>query len=186
MAGKGTLILTGQLGDVMKESAQAALSYARVQAGNLGIEGDFFAERQIHIHVPAGAVPKDGPSAGVTMACVLVSLATGIPIRKDVAMTGELTLRGRVLPVGGLKEKLLAAARAGMRVAIVPASNLAELSEIPDYLRQRIKLEPVHTMTEVLAIALARPLPQTKWQGMAVPARRQQAKLVSHRRGGAA
>jgi ATP-dependent Lon protease len=186
MAGKGTLILTGQLGDVMKESAQAALSYARVQAGNLGIEGDFFAERQIHIHVPAGAVPKDGPSAGVTMACVLVSLATGIPIRKDVAMTGELTLRGRVLPVGGLKEKLLAAARAGMHVAIVPASNLAELSEIPDYLRQRIKLEPVHTMTEVLAIALARPLPQTKWQGLAAPARRQQAKLVTHRRGGAA
>jgi ATP-dependent Lon protease len=120
------------------------------------------------------------------MACVLVSLATGIPIRKDVAMTGELTLRGRVLPVGGLKEKLLAAARAGMHVAIVPASNLAELSEIPDYLRQRIKLEPVHTMTEVLAIALARPLPQTKWQGMAVSARRQQAKLVAHRRGGAA
>jgi ATP-dependent Lon protease len=105
MAGKGTLILTGQLGDVMKESAQAALSYARVQAGNLGIEGDFFADRQIHIHVPAGAVPKDGPSAGITMACVLVSLASGIPIRRDVAMTGELTLRGRVLPVGGPEGK---------------------------------------------------------------------------------
>ena len=120
MAGKGTLILTGQLGDVMKESAQAALSYARVQANSLGIEGDFFAERQIHIHVPAGAVPKDGPSAGITMACVLFSLATGIPIRRDVAMTGEITLRGRVLPVGGLKEKLLAAMRAGMHSAIVP------------------------------------------------------------------
>ncbi|HEY5281684.1 MAG TPA: endopeptidase La [Polyangia bacterium] len=189
MAGKGTLILTGQLGDVMKESAQAALSYARVQAGNLGIEGDFFADRQIHIHVPAGAVPKDGPSAGVTMACVLVSLASGIPIRKDVAMTGELTLRGRVLPVGGLKEKLLAAARAGMRIAIVPAGNLAELSEIPDYLRQRIKLEPVHSMTQVLAIALSRPLAQPKWQGVGqIPgARRHQAKVVAHhRRGGAA
>ncbi|HEX7498765.1 MAG TPA: S16 family serine protease, partial [Polyangia bacterium] len=189
MAGKGTLILTGQLGDVMKESAQAALSYARVQASNLGIEGDFFADRQIHIHVPAGAVPKDGPSAGITMACVLVSLAFGIPIRRDVAMTGELTLRGRVLPVGGLKEKLLAAARAGMHVAIVPAGNLAELSEIPDYLRQRIKLEPVHSMTEALAIALARPLPQAKWQGVshAAAARRQPGKVLAHhRRGGAA
>jgi ATP-dependent Lon protease len=188
MAGKGTLILTGQLGDVMKESAQAALSYARVQAGNLGIEGDFFADRQIHIHVPAGAVPKDGPSAGVTMACVLVSLASGIPIRRDVAMTGELTLRGRVLPVGGLKEKLLAAARAGMHVAIVPAGNLAELSEIPDYLRQRIKLMPVHSMPEVLAIALARPLPQPKWHGVSQAAspRRQGKVLTQHRRGGAA
>jgi ATP-dependent Lon protease len=189
MAGKGTLILTGQLGDVMKESAQAALSYARVQANNLGIEGDFFADRQIHIHVPAGAVPKDGPSAGITMACVLVSLASGIPIRRDVAMTGELTLRGRVLPVGGLKEKLLAAARAGMHVAIVPAGNLAELSEIPDYLRQRIKLEPVHSMTQVLAIALARPLPPAKWQGVsqAATVRRQPGKvLTQHRRGGAA
>jgi ATP-dependent Lon protease len=189
MAGKGTLILTGQLGDVMKESAQAALSYARVQASNLGIEGDFFADRQIHIHVPAGAVPKDGPSAGITMACVLVSLASGIPIRRDVAMTGELTLRGRVLPVGGLKEKLLAAARAGMHVAIVPAGNLAELSEIPDYLRQRIKLEPVHSMTQVLAIALARPLPQAKWQGVShdAAAHRQPGKVLTHhRRGGAA
>ena len=189
MSGKGTLILTGQLGDVMKESAQAALSYARVQASNLGIEGDFFTERQIHIHVPAGAVPKDGPSAGITMACVLVSLATGIPIRRDVAMTGELTLRGRVLPVGGLKEKLLAAARAGMHVVIVPAGNLAELSEIPEFLRQRIKLEPVHTMEQVLAIALARPLPQPKWQGIGRPPspKRQTGKGLTHpRRGGAA
>ncbi len=190
MAGKGTLILTGQLGDVMKESAQTALSYARVQAGNLGIEGDFFTDRQIHIHVPAGAVPKDGPSAGITMACVLVSLASGIPIRRDVAMTGELTLRGRVLPVGGLKEKLLAAARAGMHVAIVPAGNLAELGEIPAFLRQRIKLEPVHSMTQVLAIALARPLPTAKWQAVsqaATAARRQPGKdLTHHRRGGAA
>jgi ATP-dependent Lon protease len=189
MAGKGTLMLTGQLGDVMKESAQAALSYARVQAGSLGIEGDFFADRQIHIHVPAGAVPKDGPSAGITMACVLVSLASGIPIRRDVAMTGEVTLRGRVLPVGGLKEKLLAAARAGVHVAIVPAGNLAELGEIPDYLRQRIKLKPVHTMAEVLAIALSRPLSPAKWHGVspAIAARRSQPKVLpQHRRGGAA
>ena len=188
MAGKGTLTLTGQLGDVMKESAQAALSYARAQAVNLGIEGDFLAERQIHIHVPAGAVPKDGPSAGITMACVLVSLATGIPIRRDVAMTGELTLRGRVLPVGGLKEKLLAAARAGMRVAIVPAGNLAELSEIPDYLRQRIKIEPIQSMTQALAIALTRPLPQGKWNSVrpAAAAGRPTGKALTHRRGGAA
>jgi ATP-dependent Lon protease len=189
MAGKGTLILTGQLGDVMKESAQAALSYARVQAGNLGLEGDFFADRQIHIHVPAGAVPKDGPSAGITMACVLVSIASGIPIRRDVAMTGELTLRGRVLPVGGLKEKLLAAARAGIHVAIVPASNLAELGEIPEYLRQRIKIKPVHSMVEVLAIALSRPLPPAKWhgEGAAMVARRSPSKILTqHRRGGAA
>jgi ATP-dependent Lon protease len=189
MAGKGTLMLTGQLGDVMKESAQAALSYARVQASSLGIEGDFFSDRQIHIHVPAGAVPKDGPSAGITMACVLVSLASGIPIRRDVAMTGEVTLRGRVLPVGGLKEKLLAAARAGIHVAIVPAGNLAELGEIPDFLRQRIKIKPVHSMAEVLAIALSRPLLPPKWHGAspAVGARRSPSKvLTQHRRGGAA
>jgi len=188
MAGKGTLILTGQLGDVMKESAQAALSFARVQLGRLGIEGDYFADRQIHIHVPAGAVPKDGPSAGVTMATVLVSLATGIPIRRDVAMTGEVTLRGRVLPVGGLKEKMLAAVRAGMHVAIVPAGNLAELSEIPEHLRQRIRVEPVHSIAEVLAIALARPLPQTRWrdESHGVASKRPHAKVVTHHRNGGA
>ena len=188
MAGKGTLVLTGQLGDVMKESAQAALSFARVQAGSLGVDGDYFGDRQVHIHVPAGAVPKDGPSAGITMATVLVSLATGIPIRRDVTMTGELTLRGRVLPVGGLKEKLLAAVRAGMRVAIVPAGNLAELSEIPEHLRQRIRIEPVHSMPEVLAIALTRPLPQTRWQGVGQPVagRRSHAKVVTHHRNGGA
>jgi ATP-dependent Lon protease len=123
------------------------------------------------------------------MACVTVSLATGIPIRKDVAMTGEVTLRGRVLPVGGLKEKLLAAARAGIHVAIVPAGNLAELGEIPEFLRQKIKIKTVHTMTEVLAIALARPLSPLKWHPAAPPvtARRGQAKVLAHhRRGGAA
>jgi ATP-dependent Lon protease len=163
MAGKGNLILTGQLGDVMKESAQAALSFARAQALSLGLRSDFFADREIHIHVPAGGVPKDGPSAGITMACVLVSLMSGIPLRRDVAMTGELTLRGRVLPIGGIKEKLLAAARAGIRLAIVPAANVSELSEVPEHVRQKIKIEPVRTMNEVLALALARPLPHTKW-----------------------
>ncbi len=158
MAGKGSLILTGQLGDVMKESAQAALSFARAQALSLGLSTDFYANREIHIHVPAGGVPKDGPSAGITMACVLVSLVSGIPVHKDVCMTGELTLRGRVLPIGGLKEKLLAAVRAGMRIAIVPAANLAELSEIPEHVRSKIKVVPVRTMAEVLPLALVRAL----------------------------
>ena len=162
MPGKGNLILTGQLGEVMKESAQAALSFARVQATRLGLRSDFLSDREIHIHVPAGGVPKDGPSAGITMACVLVSLVSGIPVRRDVAMTGEITLRGRVLPIGGLKEKLLAAVRAGMRVAIVPASNMAELSEIPSHLRERIKIQPVHTVDEALVISLTRPLARPK------------------------
>ncbi len=161
MAGRGQLVLTGQLGDVMKESAQAALSYARAQALSLGLRTDAFHDREIHIHVPAGGVPKDGPSAGITIACVLVSLAAGIAIRRDVAMTGELTLRGRVLPVGGLKEKLLAAAGAGMRLAIIPAGNVAELSEIPEHVRSRIKIEPVRSMDEVLPLALVRPLPKS-------------------------
>ncbi|MBN2575693.1 MAG: endopeptidase La, partial [Deltaproteobacteria bacterium] len=183
------LTLTGQLGDVMKESAQAALSYARMHANSLGIEGDFLADRQLHIHVPAGAVPKDGPSAGITMATVLVSLCGGVPIRRDVAMTGEVTLRGRVLPVGGLKEKLLAAARAGIHTAVVPAGNLAELGEIPEYLKQRLEIKPVHTMAEVLAIALARPLSPAKWHGDSTTAvaRKPHARvLTQHRRGGAA
>src|SRR3954468_23763280 len=143
MAGKGNLILTGQLGDVMKESAQAALSFARAQALGLGLRSDFFADREIHIHVPAGGVPKDGPSAGVTMASVLMSLIAGIPLRRDVAMTGELTLRGRVLPVGGIKEKLLAAARAGIRLAIIPAANQPDLAELPEAIRQKMKIETV-------------------------------------------
>ncbi len=184
MSGKGNLILTGQLGDVMKESAQAAMSFARVQAMNLGLRNDFHADREIHIHVPAGGVPKDGPSAGITMATVLVSLLTGIPIRRDVAMTGELTLRGRVLPVGGLKEKLLAAVRAGMRTAIVPAGNVAELSEIPAHMRERIKIEPVQTMSQVLGLALARPLPRNKSTVPVAPPRA--AKVATARRGGAA
>ena len=184
MQGKGNLILTGQLGEVMKESAQAALSFARVQATRLGLRSDSFAEHEIHIHVPAGGVPKDGPSAGITMACVLVSLISGIPIRRDVAMTGEITLRGRVLPIGGLKEKLLAAVRAGMRVAIVPAANLPEVSELPEHLRQRIKIMPVHLVDEALVIALVRPLPHAKGAEHAVAPR---GKVVAPaRRGGAA
>jgi ATP-dependent Lon protease len=177
VAGKGQLILTGQLGDVMKESAQAALSFAKAQALALGLRADFFAERELHVHVPAGGVPKDGPSAGITMATVLVSLLTGVPVRRDVAMTGELTLRGRVLPVGGLKEKLLAAVGAGMRVAIIPAGNVAELSEVPEHVKSRIKIEPVRSMGDVLPFALVRPLPRpAAAEGAGGPGGRRKAK----------
>src|SRR5580704_9508109 len=164
MAGKGSLTLTGQLGDVMRESAQAALSFARAHALALGLSSEFYAGREIHIHVPAGGVPKDGPSAGVTMACALVSLISGIPVRHEVAMTGELTLRGKVLPIGGLKEKLLAAARAGITTVIIPAANASDLTEIPSYITDKLSVRPVRTMHEVLEIALARPLtlPATK------------------------
>jgi ATP-dependent Lon protease len=154
MAGKGSLILTGQLGDVMKESAQTALSFARAYALTLGLSSEFYAGREIHIHVPAGGIPKDGPSAGVTMACALVSLLAGTPVRHDIAMTGELTLRGKVLPIGGLKEKLLAAARAGITTAIIPAANAPELSEIPPHVTAKLTVKPVRTMDEVLDIAL--------------------------------
>ena len=157
MAGKGTLTLTGQLGDVMKESAQAALSFARAYALTLGL-AEFYAGREIHIHVPSGAVPKDGPSAGVAMACALVSLISGVAVRHDVAMTGELTLRGKVLPIGGLKEKLLAAARMGITTCIIPAGNAPELSEMPPHVMSKLTVKPVHTVDEALEIALVRRL----------------------------
>jgi ATP-dependent Lon protease len=152
--GKGNLLLTGQLGEVMKESAQAALSYARARSSVLGIGRSGWIEQQIHVHVPAGAVPKDGPSAGVTIACTLVSLLTGIPVRRGVAMTGELTLRGRVLPVGGLREKLLAAARAKIGTVVVPEGNLAEVEAMPHKVRGRLRIIPVRTMDDVLDVAL--------------------------------
>jgi ATP-dependent Lon protease len=154
MPGKGSLILTGQLGDVMKESAMTALSYARARAASLGLKEGFYAEREIHIHVPAGAVPKDGPSAGVTMACALVSLLTGQAVRRDVAMTGEITLRGRVLPVGGLKEKLLAAMRVGIVQAIVPADNARDLEQLPPKVLRGLRVVLARTMDDVLTAAL--------------------------------
>jgi ATP-dependent Lon protease len=154
MPGKGSLILTGQLGDVMKESAMTALSFARARAASLGLKEGFYAEREIHIHVPAGAVPKDGPSAGVTIACALVSLLTGQPVRRDVAMTGEITLRGRVLPVGGLKEKLLAALRAGLVEVIVPADNARDLEQLPQKVLRGLRVVLARTMDDVLAAAL--------------------------------
>jgi len=154
MKGKGQLTLTGHLGDVMKESAQAALSYARANAEQFGISQDLFETRDIHVHVPAGAIPKDGPSAGVTMVSALVSALSGRPISKDVAMTGEITLRGKVLPIGGLKEKILAAVQHKIGTVILPYRNQKDLEEIPPHLRKKVKLELVQHVNDVLAIAL--------------------------------
>lgn len=155
-AGKGQVTLTGQIGNVMKESAQAAFSLLRSRAKELGIAEDLFRESDIHVHVPAGAIPKDGPSAGIAMFTSMASLFMGKPVRKDVAMTGEVTLRGLVLPIGGLKEKSLAAARAGIKTVIIPKLNENDLPEIPDEVKQKIRFEPVETVEEVLAIALAK------------------------------
>ncbi len=152
--GKGQLIITGQLGDVMKESVQAALSYVRSRAEALGLDPNFLKESDIHIHVPAGAVPKDGPSAGVAMATALVSLLTGVPINEDVAMTGEITLRGQVLPIGGLKDKSLAAYRAGLRTIIFPVRNEGDLDDLPEEMRREVTWVPATTMDDALAVAL--------------------------------
>jgi ATP-dependent Lon protease len=158
--GKGKLTLTGKLGDVMQESAQAAMSYIRSRALRLGLPRDFYRNIDIHVHVPEGAIPKDGPSAGITMATAIASALSKIPVRRDIAMTGEITLRGKVLPIGGLKEKLLAAHRAGIFEAILPKENEKDLSEVPENLRNAMKLHFAETMDEVLAIALEHPLPK--------------------------
>jgi ATP-dependent Lon protease len=153
--GKG-MVLTGQLGDVMKESATAALTYTRCRASDLGFDEGLFSRHEVHVHVPAGATPKDGPSAGIAMATALISLATRTPVRSDVAMTGEVTLRGRVLPVGGVRDKALAALRSGIRRVILPRQNLRDLGDIPRDLKRRIVFVPVETMDEVLEAALLR------------------------------
>ncbi len=155
--GKGQLILTGQLGDVMKESASAALSVVRARTDRLGIDLDFLQKLDVHLHVPEGATPKDGPSAGIAMATALVSTLTKIPVRADVAMTGEITLRGRVLPIGGLKEKLLAAMRGGIRTVIIPEENRKDLADIPKSVTEQMKIVPVRWIDEVLDLALERP-----------------------------
>ncbi len=154
MKGKGGLTLTGQLGDVMKESAQAALSYIRSRAKGLGIKDDVFSRNDLHIHVPAGAIPKDGPSAGITMATAIASALTGRPVSKSVAMTGEVTLRGRVLPIGGLKEKTLAAKRMGIKRVVVPSRNKKDLEDIPKYIKKNMEFIFVETMDDVLKVAL--------------------------------
>lgn len=154
MKGKGSLTLTGQLGDVMKESAQAALSYVKSSAKELGISEEIFSKTDLHIHVPAGAIPKDGPSAGITMATTIASIFTGKPVKRDVAMTGEVTLRGRVLPVGGLKEKTLAAKRMGIKTIIIPHRNKKDLDELPKYVREGVNFVLAETMRDVLSAAI--------------------------------
>ena len=157
--GKGKMTATGQLGDVMQESAQAALSYIRGKAQVLGLSREFYRNVDLHLHVPEGAIPKDGPSAGITMATALASALAKIPVRRDIAMTGEITLRGKVLAIGGLKEKLLAALRAGIFEAILPRANEKDVAELPDNIKNSMKLHFVDQMDEVLALALEGPLP---------------------------
>ena len=163
LPGKGKMIITGKLGDVMQESIQAAASFVRSRSIDFGIKPTIFEKKEIHIHVPEGATPKDGPSAGVGMATSIVSVLTQNPVRKDVAMTGEITLRGRVLPIGGLKEKLLAAHRGGIKTVLIPKENEKDLEEIPDNVKRGLEILPVSTVDEVLATALVNPLVPIEW-----------------------
>ncbi len=163
MPGKGRMTVTGNLRDVMKESISAAASYVRSRAIAFGIEPPQFDKRDIHVHVPEGATPKDGPSAGVAMVTAIVSVMAGIPVRRDVAMTGEITLRGRVLPIGGLKEKLLAALRGGIKTVLIPEENAKDLVEISDQIKGGLEIIPVSRMDEVLALALTRKPEPIEW-----------------------
>jgi ATP-dependent Lon protease len=159
LPGKGELLLTGKLGEVMRESGQAALSYARSRAAQLGLDKWFYRDIDIHVHIPEGASPKDGPSAGITMCVALVSALTGVPTRSDVAMTGEITLRGTVMGIGGLSEKTVAARRAGIKIMLIPKTNEKDLAEIPEEVRTDIEFILVENMDEVLQHALDRPIP---------------------------
>jgi ATP-dependent Lon protease len=157
MKGKKELLITGSLGEVMRESAQAALSYIRSNAAAFGLREDFFEDQDIHIHVPSGAVQKDGPSAGITIAMAVLSLLTGRPAKRDVALSGEITLTGRVLPVAGVREKVLAAKRARVRTIVLPSRNRAEIEELPESIRQGIDIHFTDTVSEVVDIVLVRP-----------------------------
>jgi ATP-dependent Lon protease len=159
VAGKGKLVLTGQLGDVMQESAQAAISYVRSRAPSLGLDRDFYSRADMHVHLPEGAIPKDGPSAGITICTAMVSALLRLPVHRDVAMTGEITLRGRVLPIGGLKEKILAAHRGGIKTVIIPRDNVKDLRDIPKRVLKSTRVVAVGHMDEVLRVALALPKP---------------------------
>ena len=170
MPGKGRMTVTGNLKDVMKESISAAASYVRSRAIDFGVEPPLFDKRDIHVHVPEGATPKDGPSAGVAMATSIVSILTGIPVRADVAMTGEITLRGRVLPIGGLKEKLLAALRGGIKKVLIPEENAKDLADIPDNVKSGMEIIPVSRVGEVLQHALQRMPEPIEWTESAEPA----------------
>ncbi|MGH8246994.1 MAG: S16 family serine protease, partial [Gammaproteobacteria bacterium] len=158
MEGRGRLTLTGKLGDVMQESAQAAMSYVRSRTGSFGLQGDFYRSLDIHVHVPEGAIPKDGPSAGITIATSIISALTKIPVRGDVAMTGEITLRGKVLPIGGVNEKLLGAHRMGLSTVIMPKDNEKDLADVPADVQAAMSVKFVENMDEVLQLALERPL----------------------------
>ena len=158
MPGRGRLTLTGKLGDVMQESAQAAMSFVRSRAEEFGIQKDFNRKLDVHVHIPEGAIPKDGPSAGITLATAIISALSRVPARRDVAMTGEITLRGKVLPIGGVKEKLLAAHRAGLKTILVPKDNEKDLADIPRNVFDALDVHMVSTMDDVLKIALERPL----------------------------
>jgi ATP-dependent Lon protease len=185
LPGKGRVTATGKLGDVMKESVQAAESYVKSRSTVFGILPSIFDKKDIHVHVPEGATPKDGPSAGVAMVTSIVSVLSGIPVRRDIAMTGEITLRGRVLPIGGLKEKLLAALRGGLKTVLIPGENEKDLAEIPDNVKRGLKIIPVNTADEVLLHALAGPLTPVKWVEDAeappvVPATEERSGVLTH------
>ena len=161
--GKGQIKTTGKLGEVMQESVQAAFSFVKARSPSYGVKPSLFARKDIHVHLPEGAVPKDGPSAGIGMVTAIISTMTGIAVRRDVAMTGEVTLRGRVLPIGGLKEKLLAALRGGITKVLIPAENEKDLAEIPANIREGLEIVTVAHVDEVLAQALATPVVPIEW-----------------------